>query len=131
MKSNVKTWLIVLTSMLLFFLPLVLKAQSPCRESFNYALDRYQKGQFETISVSLNTCVNDILTYKNDYLRNINGRSRTTVLKVYKIIINSLRNVNQDNLADMKMNELVNIFVPMARAAVQAQLNATILQPIE
>ncbi|MEP6748232.1 MAG: hypothetical protein ABJB86_10940 [Bacteroidota bacterium] len=131
MTPNVKSCSIVLTFVLFFFLPVISTAQSPCKGNFNYALDRYQKGQFESINASLTACVTDIKSFRNDYLNNTNGRRKTTVFKVYKLIINAYRNLAQDNLANLKMNELVIFFSPMARDVVQAQLNATLLQAIE
>ena len=73
-------------------------------------------------------CIADINSNMANYLQNANGR--TTVFKVYKLIINSYKNLEQENSANEKLNDLVRL-THMPQGDVQNELNNTPLTMIE
>lgn len=129
MKSNKKIFPTVLIIISLNFLSILAQAQN-CKDVYNYALGLYQKGQFENINNSLANCINDINRYGNEYMGNRNGKNRSTAFKVYKLIITSYRNLDQENLADQKLDQLASIS-NIPKDQVLIELNNTPLTIIE
>ena len=103
-----------------------------CKNSFNNTLGYFNKGQFEYVNSYLNECVE---SFKNkeyyDYFRN-NENGITTVFRVYKLIINSYKKLEQESLAVRKMNELVAFYEnKFSREAVEKKLYEAQLIPID
>lgn len=101
-----------------------------CKDNFNYALGFYNRGQFENINTYVKGCVENIKNNNNHNYYKSNPNGLTIVFKVYKICINSYRNLDQGNLAEQKIVELVS-YLDWARADVEKRLNETLLTPIE
>ncbi len=100
-----------------------------CKDSFNYALLYYNKGQFEKANNYLTDCVEEIERdrerYSDDY------SLRPLVFKVYKIIINSHRNLDDEKLAIQKKDDLVRLFSgKLDKKMVEKLLNETELSEI-
>lgn len=86
----------------------VVKRRLGCRDSFNYALLYYNKGQFEKINNYLADCMEEIEKDKARYKDEEN--LRPLVFKVYKIIITSHRNLDEEKLAIQKKDDLIRLF---------------------
>jgi hypothetical protein len=112
---------------------LVTEAQAQgqiCKDNFNHALGFYNRGQFENINTYVNGCIENINNTNNhNYYKN-NPTGTITLFKVYKICINSYKNLEQGNLADQKLNELI-LYLNWTREVVERRLNETALTPIE
>ena len=96
-----------------------------CIDNYNNALGYYQKGQYETVVNYLSDCLNEFNNNRQAYLNNSD-----IVFKVYKLIINSYRNIDKNSLADQKFEELKNYFNNLTVQQVQDQFNNTRLDPI-
>lgn len=96
-----------------------------CTNNYNNALGYYQKGQYETVVNYLSDCLNDFINNKAAYLNNSD-----IVFKVYKLIINSYRNIDKDNLANQKFEELKSYYNNLTPQQVQTQFDNTRLDPI-
>jgi len=114
------------------FLSLILitaKSQN-CQDNYNKTLSYYNKGQFENIEDYLAGCINEFQNNKKEA-----GANLDLVFKVYKLIINSYKNIDKDNLANDKLNELVaflhDIGQSMTRDDVQDRLDKTNLSYIK
>ena len=127
MKSNKLFFTTFLITASLNLFCIVAKAQD-CKDEYNNVLGLYQKGQFENINNSLAGCIADINSNMANYLQSASGR--TTVFKVYKLIINSYKNLDQENSANEKLNDLVRL-THMPQGDVQNELNNTPLTMIE
>ncbi|HEV8273769.1 MAG TPA: hypothetical protein VGQ04_20795 [Chitinophagaceae bacterium] len=112
---------------------LVTEAQAQgqiCKDNFNHALGFYNRGQFENINTYVNGCIENIKNINNHKYYKETPNGITMLFKVYKICINSYRNLEQGNLAEQKMVELVS-YLNWTRADVEKKLNETPLTPLE
>ncbi len=105
MKTNQRFFTKLLLIAFLISLNVITKAQS-CKDSYNNTLSIYKKGQFESINDYLTNCINEFKNNRLDYIGNRNGKNIDLVFKVYKMIINSYKNIDKDNLAKKKLDEL-------------------------
>jgi hypothetical protein len=115
----------------LTFISVISLAQGQvCKDSYNNALRFYNSGQYENINNYVNGCIDNIKNANNHnyYTNTTNGQ--VILFKVYKICINSYRNLEQGNLAEQKLIEL-KLYLDWSREAVERRLNATPLTPIE
>ena len=104
------------------------QAPTPCRDAYNNALNYYNRGRFERVSSSLNNCFRDFSNFSSAYKQSAAGRDISTVYKVYKLIIASYRQLNQESLALRKTEELANFFSPrLSQQQVQSRLNSVTL----
>jgi hypothetical protein len=109
---------------------LVTEAQTQvCKDNFNHALGFYNRGQFENINTYVKGCIETIRNIDNHTYYKSNPNGITIVFKVYKICINSYRNLEQGNLAEQKLNELI-LYLNWTREVVEKRLNETPLTPI-
>ncbi len=130
MKPN-KLILILSLSFLSMNVAFLSASGQACKDIYNNALGNYNRGQFENINNDLNGCIADFNNNRDAYLQNVQGRETNNVFKVYKLIITSYRNLDKENLATAKMNELITFFANKFSAAdVQASLNDTQLSPM-
>jgi len=112
---------------------LVTEAQAQgqiCKDNFNYALGFYNRGQFENINTYVKGCIENIKNIDNHNYYKGNANGTIILFKVYKICINSYKNLEQGNLAEQKIVELIS-YLNWARADVEKRLNETVLNPIE
>ena len=80
------------------------RIQTSCKDVYNRTLSYYNKGQFENIEDNLSNCINEFQNNKKKYTTP--GQNVDLVFKVYKLIITSYKNIDKDNLADEKLDEL-------------------------
>ena len=125
------TGLLLIVSLTLANLVTEAQAQGQiCKDNFNNALGFYNRGQFENINSYVNGCIENIKNVDNHNFYKGTPNGITLVFKVYKICINSYRNLDQGNLAEQKIVELVS-YLNWARADVERRLNETPLTQIE
>ncbi len=125
MKSNK---VIIIVSLLFLFINLgaISATGQACRDVYNNALGNYNRGQFEKISNDLNGCIAEFNNNREAYRQSLQGKDMNTVFKVYKLIITSYRNLDKENLAVAKTNELVAFFAnKLSPQDVQARLYNT------
>ncbi|MDQ6761027.1 MAG: hypothetical protein M3015_00185 [Bacteroidota bacterium] len=102
-----------------------------CKDIYNNALGNYNRGQFENINNELNGCIADFNSNREAYRQSQQGKDINAVFKVYKLIITSYRNLDKENLAVAKTNELIAFFANKLTAQdVQGRLNNTQLAPM-
>ena len=131
MIPNRKFFAGLLIAVFLMLTNLVTEAQGQvCKDNFNYALGFYNRGQFENINTHLNACIENIKNINNHHYYKENPNGVAILFKVYKICINSYRNLDQGNLAEQKLIELIS-YLNWARADIEKRLNETSLTPIE
>jgi hypothetical protein len=99
-----------------------------CKDPYNNALNFYRGGQYENINTYLNGCLEDIKNINNhNYYK---GNGINILFKVYKICIQSYKNLDLGNLAERRIIELIS-YLNWARADVEKKLNETPLTAIE
>lgn len=103
------------------------EAQAGCRDSYNYALGFYNRGNYDNINNYLKDCLAEMSTNRQNYQ---SGGAQLMLFKVYKICINSSRNLEHGSLAEQQLKTLMDLS-RLSRAAVLAKLNETPLTPIE
>ena len=130
MKPN-KLILILSLSFLFMNVASLSASGQACKDIYNNAMGNYNRGQFENINNDLGGCIADFNNNRDAYLQNAPGRETNNVFKVYKLIITAYRNLDKENLAAAKMNELVAFFANKFSAAdVQTKLKDTQLSPM-
>lgn len=68
--------------------------------NYNQALSNFKKGQYDNVPVILKECT-------DNFTRPVENTA--IVYKTYKLIITSYRNIDQDGLAQKKMEELYDL----------------------
>ena len=113
--------LIIKCLLVIFVFVLSLHANSQaCKDAYNNTLNYYNKGNYEYISDYLSGCLKE---FKDNSNQNID-----LVFKVYKLIVYSYRNIDKDNLANQKFEELVTYFKDrLTRDEVQKRFDDTAL----
>lgn len=121
----------ILISALLISLIINTSAQNSCVDTYARTYKNYRRGQFESTNNSLRDCVREFQQKKTDYLRNRNGKDSRLVFKVYKLIITSYEQINQQSAANATRRQLTEYFKTVFTPnQVNVKYNQTNLEPL-
>lgn len=107
MSVNAKLPVLCLSTLLIAFILFSAVKEPSCQDLVSQARDQYYSGQYEYVPGTLTVCLNDFNNYRTDYVQEGN---RDWVFLVYKLIIQSYYQLDDDYSANAKEDELVYYF---------------------